>query len=95
MHFIDLALFVVYIVGLLGFGYYFFRHNKGGDDYYVGDRNMSSYHIGHSVVATGVGGGFSIGLGGLDFRLGIAGSDMLFTGLVGARMAAVFLIPKL
>lgn len=94
MHFIDLGLFVVYIVGLLGFGYYFFRHNKGGDDYYVGGRNMSSYHIGLSVVATDVGGGFSIGLGGLGFTMGIAGSWMLFTGLVGAWLAAVFLIPK-
>lgn len=94
MHVIDLGLFVVYIVGLLGFGYFFFKRNKGGDDYYVGGRNMKSYHIGLSVVATDVGGGFSIGLGGLGFTMGISGSWMLFTGLVGAWLAAVFLIPK-
>lgn len=94
MHYIDLALFVVYIVGLLGFGYYFFRQNKGGDDYYVGGRDMNSLHIGLSVVATDVGGGFSIGLGGLGFTMGLAGSWMLFTGLIGAWMAAVLLIPK-
>lgn len=95
MHFIDLALFVVYIVGLLGFGFYFFKSNKGGDDYYVGGRNMSSYHIGLSVVATDVGGGFSIGLGGLGFTMGLSGSWMLFTGLIGAWMAAALLIPKI
>lgn len=94
MHVIDLGLFVVYIVGLLGFGYFFFKRNKGGDDYYVGGRNMKSYHIGLSVVATDVGGGFSIGLGGLGFTMGLSGSWMLFTGLVGAWLAAVFLIPK-
>lgn len=94
MHLIDLSLFVIYIVGLLGFGYFFFRRNKGGDDYYVGGRNMNSYHIGLSVVATDVGGGFSIGLGGLGFTMGISGSWMLFTGLIGAWLAAVFLIPK-
>lgn len=94
MHYIDLALFVLYIVGLLGFGYYFFKRNKGGDDYYVGGRNMNSLHIGLSVVATDVGGGFSIGLGGLGFTMGLAGSWMLFTGLIGAWMAAVLLIPK-
>ncbi|MDR9365648.1 MAG: sodium:solute symporter family protein [Balneolaceae bacterium] len=94
MHYIDLALFVVYIVGLLGFGYYFFRQNKGGEDYYVGGRDMNSLHIGLSVVATDVGGGFSIGLGGLGFTMGLAGSWMLFTGLIGAWMAAVLLIPK-
>ncbi|WP_234567052.1 sodium:solute symporter family protein [Rhodohalobacter sp. 614A] len=95
MHVIDLGLFLVYIVGLLGFGYFFFKKNKGGDDYYVGGRNMSSYHIGLSVVATDVGGGFSIGLGGLGFTMGISGSWMLFTGLIGAWLAAVFLIPKI
>jgi SSS family solute:Na+ symporter len=51
---------------------------------------MSSWHIGLSVVATDVGGGFSIGLG-LGFT-GISGSWMLFTGLLGAWLSAVFLI---
>ena len=55
---------------------------------------MSSLHVGLSVVATDVGGGFSIGLGGLGFVMGISGSWLLFTGLIGAWLAAVFLIPK-
>jgi solute:Na+ symporter, SSS family len=55
---------------------------------------MKSVHIGLSVVATDVGGGFSIGLGGLGFVMGFSGSWMLFTGLIGAWLAAVFLIPK-
>jgi SSS family solute:Na+ symporter len=55
---------------------------------------MSSWHIGLSVVATDVGGGFSIGLGGLGFTMGISGSWMLFTGLLGAWLSAVYLIPK-
>jgi SSS family solute:Na+ symporter len=54
---------------------------------------MSSWHIGLSVVATDVGGGFSIGLGGLGFMIGLAGSWMLFTGLIGAWLSAVTLIP--
>jgi len=94
MHPVDLSLFVFYVIGLLAFGTYFFRKNKAGDDYYVGGRRMGSVHIGLSVVATDVGGGFSIGLGGLGFVMGIAGSWMLFTGLIGAWLAAVFLIPK-
>ncbi len=55
---------------------------------------MSAGHIGLSVVATDVGGGFSIGLGGLGFVMGLSGSWMLFTGLVGAWISAVLLIPK-
>ncbi len=94
MHWIDLTIFIAYMVGMLGFGVFFLQRNTGADDYYVGGRNMNSLHIGLSVVATDVGGGFSIGLGGLGFILGMSGSWMLFTGLLGAWLAAVFLIPK-
>jgi SSS family solute:Na+ symporter len=94
IHFIDLLIFVIYLVFMLGVGVYFMNKNKSKDDYYVGGRNMSAGHIGLSVVATDVGGGFSIGLGGLGFLMGLSGSWMLFTGLLGAWISAVFLIPK-
>ncbi|MCG8331603.1 MAG: sodium:solute symporter family protein [Chitinophagales bacterium] len=94
MHWIDITVFIVYFIAMIGVGFYFFAKNKDAEDYYVGGRNMSSLHIGLSVVATDVGGGFSIGLGGLGFLMGISGSWMLFTGLIGAWLAAVFLIPK-
>src|SRR6056297_3491326 len=94
MHFIDLSIFILYMVTMLSVGYYFLRKNKNTDDYYVGGRRMGSLHVGLSVVATDVGGGFSIGLGGLGFLMGIAGSWMLFTGLLGAWLSAVFLIPR-
>ena len=95
MHFIDLSIFVVYMLAMLGVGFYFLRKNNSTDDYYVGGRSMSSWHIGLSVVATDVGGGFSIGLGGLGFIMGLSGSWMLFTGLIGAWLSAVLLIPKI
>jgi len=94
MHFIDLTIFIVYMILMLGVGYFFLRKNKNADDYYVGGRKMNSFHVGLSVVATDVGGGFSIGLGGLGFLMGISGSWMLFTGLIGAWLTAVVLIPK-
>ena len=65
MHWIDLSIFIIYMLVMLGVGFFFLRKNKGADDYYVGGRSMNSFHIGLSVVATDVGGGFSIGLGGL------------------------------
>ncbi|MEQ8475145.1 sodium:solute symporter family protein [Fulvivirga sp.] len=95
MHIIDLTIFVIYMLVMLGVGFYFLKKNKSTDDYYVGGRSMGSWHVGLSVVATDVGGGFSIGLGGLGFTMGISGSWMLFTGLIGAWLAAVFLIPTI
>ncbi len=79
---------------MLGVGFYFMKKNTTMDDYYVGGREMGSYHVGLSVVATDVGGGFSIGLGGLGFMMGLSGSWMLFTGLIGAWLSASYLIPK-
>jgi len=94
MHWIDYVVFGFYFIAMMAVGVYFFFQNKGTEDYYVGGRDMSSTHVGLSVVATDVGGGFSIGLGGLGFSMGLSGSWMLFTGLVGAWLSAVLLIPK-
>ncbi len=94
IHWVDLTIFVVYLAAMLGVGFYFYRKNNSKEDYYVGGRSMSAGHIGLSVVATDVGGGFSIGLGGLGFTMGLSGSWMLFTGLIGAWLSAVLLIPK-
>ena len=74
---IDLTIFCLYLAGMLGVGVYFLRQNQGVDEYDVGGRQMGSFHVGLSVVATDVGGGFSIGLGGLGFAMGLAGSWML------------------
>ncbi len=95
MHWIDATIFAIYMLVMLGVGYYFLRKNKGLEDYYVGGRNMGSLHVGLSVAATDVGGGFSIGLGGLGFTMGISGSWLLFTGLIGAWLSAVVLIPRI
>jgi SSS family solute:Na+ symporter len=83
------------MLAMLAVGFYFYKKNKSSEDFYVSGRNMNSWHIGLSVVATDVGGGFSIGLGGLGFTMGISGSWMLFTGLIGAWLSAVLLIPKI
>jgi len=95
VHIIDILIFVVYMLAMLGVGVYFLKRNKSQEDYYVGSRKMSAVHIGLSVVATDVGGGFSIGLGGLGFLIGLSGSWMLFTGIIGAWVSAVVLIPRI
>ena len=95
MHAIDFAIFILYMGAVLGVGYYFYRVNRDEEDYYVGGRSISPGHVGLSIVATDVGGGFSIGLGGLGFTMGLAGSWLLFTGLVGAWLSAVLILPRI
>lgn len=91
---IDIVIFGVYFLLMLSVGFFFLNKNKDERDYYTGGGNMSPGHVGLSVVATDVGGGFSIGLGGLGFTMGLSGSWMLFTGLIGAWISAALLIPK-
>ena len=95
MHIIDFSIFLIYMAAVFAVGVYFFKKNKDTEDYYVGGRSIKPSHVGLSVVATDVGGGFSIGLGGLGYLIGLSGSWLLFTGLIGAWMAAVFIIPRL
>lgn len=90
---LDIAIFIFYSFLVIAVGVYFYIKTNNSDSYYTGGKEMKASHIGLSVVATDVGGGFSIGLGGLGFTLGLSGSWLLFTGLVGAWLSAVFLIP--
>jgi SSS family solute:Na+ symporter len=92
---LDYGIFTVYMLAVIGVGYYFHLRNRTAEDYYVGGRSIGPAHVGLSVAATDVGGGFSIGLGGLGYAMGLSGSWLLFTGLIGAWMAAVFLIPRI
>ncbi len=94
MHPLDLLIIGVYFAAMLGVGLFFQRRQTGLDEYFVGGRDMTAKHIGLSVVATDVGGGFSIGLGGLGFVMGLSASWLLFSGLVGAWLAAVLLVPR-
>jgi hypothetical protein len=55
MHPIDLSIFLIYMIVMLGIGFYFLRRNVGAEDFYVGGRGMGSLHVGMSVVATDVG----------------------------------------
>ena len=94
MHIADFIIIFLYIAAMLMVGVWFHRKNKNSEDFFVGGRKMTRWHLGLSVVATDVGGGFSIGLGGLGFVMGLSGSWILFTGLVGAWLTAVVLIPR-
>ncbi len=95
MHWLDYLIFSLYMAAILAVGYYHYRRNSTEEDYYVGGRNVPPTALGLSIVATDVGGGFSIGLGGVGFLMGLSGSWLLFTGLVGAWLTAVFLIPRI
>lgn len=91
---LDFLILAAYMALVIGVGIYFLIRQSRPDEFFVGDRKMGTGYVGISVVATDVGGGFSIGLGALGFLMGMSGSWLLFTGLIGAWSAAVLLIPR-
>ncbi|KAF1083004.1 MAG: Na+/solute symporter [Candidatus Rifleibacterium amylolyticum] len=95
MSLLDYLIFAAYMACVLGIGIYHFLRNKDREDYYVGGRSIDPKYVGLSIVATDVGGGFSIGLGGVGFAMGLSGSWLLFTGLLGAWLCAVLIIPRI
>lgn len=94
MHPLDYALFAGYLLALVAVGYHFYRRHQGGEDFFLAGRSLGARHVGFSIAATDVGGGFSIGLAGLGFTLGLSASWLLFTGLLGAWLSAVWVIPR-
>ncbi len=95
MTILDYAIFAGYMLGVIAVGWWFHGTNETAEDYFVGGRAISPLHVGLSVAATDVGGGFSIGLGGLGYAMGLSGNWLLFTGLVGAWTSAVLVIPRI
>ena len=93
MHVADYVVAAVLLLLMLAAGVWFGRRQTG-DDFFLGGRRLGPGHLGLSIAATDVGGGFSIGLGGLGFTMGLSASWLLFTGLVGAWLAAVLVVPR-
>lgn len=63
MHYIVLIFFIIYFITIIDFSFNFFRKNKTNEDIYLGGCGDCKWHIGLSVVATNVGGGFATGRG--------------------------------
>ncbi len=91
---IDFVVVGLYLLVLVLITVFQMRRTHSTGAFFVGDGNMRPTHVGLSIAATDVGGGFSIGLGGLAFVIGISASWLLFTGLIGAMLAAVLIIPQ-
>ncbi len=79
----------------MGVGVHHFLKDKDTKDYYVVDRSISTYHVGLSIVATDIGSDFPIGLGGVEFTMGLASSWLLFTGLISTWLFAVLIVPRI
>lgn len=95
-HPVDLIVVAAYMLFLICLGVWVAKRRKENilDSYLVSGRNIGHARMISTMAATDIGGGFSIGLAGLGFTMGFAGSWMLFASGLGALLAGIFLVPK-
>ncbi|MBN1443183.1 MAG: sodium/solute symporter [Planctomycetes bacterium] len=94
LHWIDIAIIAVYLLGLLGFGLCFSRFVKTEEDYFLAGRNLPFWAIGMSIVVSDIGAIDFVSLTGASYRYGIAAANMDWIGTLPAIIiASLIFIP--
>ena len=95
---VDGVVVIIYFLALLGFGFYIMKSKKKkgeSESFLVADRNVGLIRTTGSNAATDLGGGFSIGMAGLGFTLGLSGSWLMATSALSAVVVSFIVIPKI
>ena len=91
---IDIAILLVYMVGILILGSFFGRYIKTGGDYFLAGKALPFWAIGMSVVVSDIGALDFIGVAGETYNSGIAVANFDWMGSMRAVVfAAFFFIP--
>lgn len=91
---IFLGTFLVYVVAMIGFGWWISRHKRGsGDDFLLGGRSIPLFLTIGTTVATMVGTGSSMGAVGFGYANGWAGALYGIGGAVGVLLLALCFAP--
>lgn len=91
---IFLGTFFVYIIAMIGFGWWVSRHSRGtGDDFLLGGRSLPLFLTVGTTVATMVGTGSSMGAVGFGYANGWAGALYGVGGAIGVLLLAACFAP--
>ncbi|MCE8032713.1 sodium:solute symporter family protein [Billgrantia tianxiuensis] len=91
---IFLTTFLVYVVAMIGFGWWISRHKRGsGDDFLLGGRSVPLFLTIGTTVATMVGTGSSMGAVGFGYANGWAGALYGIGGATGVLLLALLFAP--
>lgn len=94
VHWIDVMLIFVYLVGIAIFGYLFHRRIKDSSDYFLAGKSLPWWIIGMSIIGTNIGSNDYVGGAGGAFRYGIAQANFEWIGAIPAMVvSAIVFIP--
>lgn len=80
---IDTGVLLLYMLGMLGFGYWGYRKSDTLDDYLVAGRNIPIWMYVPVMSAVILGGASTIGGGGLGYQYGISGAWLVISLGIG------------
>ncbi|ALS97184.1 sodium:solute symporter family protein [Lacimicrobium alkaliphilum] len=93
MHYSFIIAFVIYMLAMIGLGWFVSRHNKGGEDFLLGGRSLPLLLTMGTTVATMVGTGSSMGAVGFAYENGWGGTLYGLGGAVGILLLAWIFAP--
>ena len=66
----EIVTFIIYILGMMGIGYYFYKKNESTADYFLGDRSLNPYVTALSAQASDMSGWLLMGFPGAVYAGG-------------------------
>ena len=92
---IYLTIFTIYILLMLGIGYYYSRGIKNTEDYFLSGRRFGAFPIACTLAVSFIGGGMFMGATGLFAKYGIATVIILVATALSFVVLGIFLGPRL
>jgi SSS family solute:Na+ symporter len=93
IHSLDITVVAIYMLGILGMGFFFARRNKNTDHYFVASRSVKGWVLGISMLSTTISSitflAFPAAAFALDWRMVV--NNLMWP--VGMILAVIFFIP--
>ena len=88
---LDVAIVLVYLVGLLVLGFFLGRRQKTDRDYFLGGRKLKWWMVGISMVVSDIGALELVGVAGSAYTVGLSVANFDWIGCIPAMILAAFL----
>lgn len=97
MNFAELAVFVIYLVAMVGIGFYFFLKSRGGNekDYFLGGRQMGPWVSALSAGASDMSAWVLMGLPASIYAAGVSKAWIAIGLMIGYALSWIFEAPRL
>ena len=93
LHPIDLGIIAVYVIGILGIGFWVARGTSDSDSYFLAGRGMAWPLVGFSLIVTNFSGTQFLGLAGAGYETGIAVWNYEWMATLVLLVFAVLILP--